>query len=120
MTPLRLGGQYGQCHRIDGVWVVAKFDVERFSFGRRNRQCILHKTCRDSDRVGKICIRAYRVKQEELVAAESAFLFGVRHTMNSGQQRDAHQIDQWLPITLNAVGGHRTKLQRSERRWAEK
>src|ERR1700687_4231558 len=120
MTPLRLGGQNGERYCIDGVWMVAKFNVERFSFGRRNRQRILHKTCRDGDWVGEICIRAYRVKQKKLVAAESAFLFGVRYTMNSCQQRDAHQIDQRLPIAVSAVGCNRTKLQRSERRWAEK
>src|ERR1700693_3224189 len=119
MTPLRVGGQHGQRYRIDGVWVVAQLDVERFSVGRRNRQRILHKTCRDGDRVSEICVRADRVKQEKFVAAESAFLFGVRYTMNSCQQRDAHQIDQRLPIALDALGCNRTKLQRSERRWAE-
>ena len=73
---LRLCGLHGEGYGSDRVGVVAKFDVEYFSFGRRNRQEVLRKTLWNGDRVGEICIAAHRVEQEELVAAECALLFG--------------------------------------------
>jgi hypothetical protein len=98
---------------------LAKFNVERFGFRRRNRQRVFDKALGNGHRVGKIQVAANGIRQEKVVTAEGALIFRRRKATKSPEIGQAHKVDERLPIAFDTACRNWAKFQQSKGRRAE-